>query len=50
MENDLERDFFMTPEEAVKYGLIDSVIEGARAAEEIAAKAAKNGHTTESKK
>jgi ATP-dependent Clp protease protease subunit len=50
VEQDLERDFFMTPEEAVKYGLIDSVIEGAKAAEEAAAKAAKNGHAAESKK
>jgi ATP-dependent Clp protease protease subunit len=50
VERDLERDFFMTPEEAVNYGLIDSVIEGAKVAEEIAAKAAKNGHPTESKK
>ncbi|HEX6347835.1 MAG TPA: ATP-dependent Clp protease proteolytic subunit [Candidatus Dormibacteraeota bacterium] len=49
VERDLERDFFMTPEEAVKYGLIDSMIEGAKAAEEMAAKAAKNGHATEKK-
>ena len=39
----------MTPEEAVKYGLIDSMIEGSRAAEELAAKASKNGHPTEKK-
>jgi len=49
VERDLERDFFMTPEEAVKYGLIDSMIEGSKAAEELAAKAAKNGHPAEKK-
>ena len=26
IEKDTERDFYMTPEEAVKYGLIDEVI------------------------
>ena len=39
IEKDLERDFFMTSEEAVKYGLIDSVIGSADEAKEKAAKA-----------
>jgi ATP-dependent Clp protease, protease subunit len=30
VERDLERDFFMTPEQAIEWGLIDSVIEGRR--------------------
>ncbi|MFC1517844.1 ATP-dependent Clp endopeptidase proteolytic subunit ClpP [Candidatus Margulisiibacteriota bacterium] len=28
IEKDTDRDFFMTPEEAVKYGLVDEVIQG----------------------
>jgi len=28
MEKDTDRDFYLTPEEAVKYGLIDEVIGG----------------------
>jgi ATP-dependent Clp protease protease subunit len=33
IERDIERDYFMTSEEAVKYGLIDHVIESASAAQ-----------------
>ncbi len=39
VERDLERDFFMTAEEAVQYGLIDSVIGSADEAKEKAEKA-----------
>ncbi len=34
VEKDIERDYFMTAEEAVEYGLIDVVIETARAVED----------------
>ena len=39
VERDLERDFFMTSEEAVQYGLIDTVIGSADEAKEKAGKA-----------
>jgi ATP-dependent Clp protease protease subunit len=44
VERDIERDFFMTPEMAKDYGLIDAIIEPAQKKPFIAA-ASPNGHS-----
>jgi ATP-dependent Clp protease protease subunit len=43
VERDIERDFFMTPREAITYGVIDGVIEPAK----LAQQGAQNGHQPE---
>ena len=43
VERDIERDFYMTPQEAISYGVIDLVIEPAK----LAPRAAANGHRPE---
>jgi ATP-dependent Clp protease protease subunit len=44
VERDIERDFFMTPEMAKDYGLIDAIIQPTEKKPYIAA-ASPNGHT-----
>ena len=43
VERDIERDFYMTPAEAISYGVIDAVIEPAK----LAQQSAQNGHHPE---
>jgi ATP-dependent Clp protease, protease subunit len=43
VERDIERDFYMTPQEAINYGVIDAVIEPAKLAQRSGA----NGHHPE---
>ena len=39
IHHDMERDFWMTAEEAVKYGLVDKVIDTRKLAESVSKKA-----------
>jgi ATP-dependent Clp protease protease subunit len=47
IERDTDRDFFLTPPEAIEYGLIDGMITGAEAARIAATTGAKTGSLEE---